>query len=568
MGPDLEVGGIDWQGGMTYSNLENLTINLGIGNDQLEITGIQQREDFQTVTIINTGAGDDWVHFNGPQAEQSGLFALHLEQGDDRVTTENTTAPLVIFGDDGVDLIQGSDGDDIIFADFGQVDYLDSAGKLITRFGLGQRGTVNDAVIPSSDLESVPFAQTDGNFYGPSLAVSRLTDTGWNDEIRGQAGDDLLIGGVGDDDLYGEAGNDILIGDNGYADYRNGLVVKAASGDPNIGGADDMFGGTGGDLLIGGAVADQLYGEDGNDYLVGDAGRANYQAGRLQMVETIDEHRFIGGDDWLDGGAGSDAMFGGHGGDTFVGGFQADLIIGEYARLLILDGKAVSVVRLAQGNLDLISSQQFSLYNPLALTPSLAQMTSVQQQEQLRELFAVQRPAYMQVEKRTHHGSDFSVAAKDQGYGYHPPQEDLEQPDQEVPVDELEQQLPEDITPTDEQVKRPAGEGTLEPSIIDPQQREIDDLPEILEELPEEIEDGNLQAAVAAFGGWALAPSRWNKTGSTGRFEFESAKLDSWRWQDGRLRRAGWKEDKSTEEQYLNINLPAIKTEIGRSKSV
>ncbi|MCK4691291.1 MAG: hypothetical protein KAT20_05765, partial [Desulfuromonadales bacterium] len=391
MGPDLEIGGLDWKGGMTYTNLENLTINLGAGNDQLEITGIQNRDDFQTVTVVNTGAGDDVVHFNGPQAGESGLFALHLEQGDDRVTAENTTAPLIIFGDDGVDTIQSGDGDDIIFADFGRVDYLDTSGELITRFGMGQRGEVKDAVIPAADLESVPFAQTDGNYYGPSLAVSRQIETGWDDPIRGGGGADLLIGGFGNDEMHGDAGDDILIGDNGIADFLNGQLSKIASGDPNLGGEDEIYGGAGNDLLIGGAVADQLYGDSGNDYMVGDAGRATYLSGRLRTVETIDEHRFIGGNDWLDGGAGFDAMFGGHGDDTFVGDFTEDLMIGEYARLTMDGDTAETVVRLGQGNLDLIANRQFGLYNPLALTPSLSQLGSVLLPTQIREFIAAQR---------------------------------------------------------------------------------------------------------------------------------------------------------------------------------
>ena len=81
MGPDLLIGETSFAGGISYVNLENLTINLGSGIDELEVTGIQNREGFQTVTVVNTGAGDDWVHFNGAQAGESGLFALHLDQG-------------------------------------------------------------------------------------------------------------------------------------------------------------------------------------------------------------------------------------------------------------------------------------------------------------------------------------------------------------------------------------------------------------------------------------------------------------------------------------------------------
>ena len=140
---------------------------------------------------------------------------------------------------------------------------------------------MRDAVIPASDLESVPFAQTDGTFYG-SMAVSRLVETGWNDELRGGGGNDLLIGGVGADQLYGDGGNDYMVGDNGVAEFDLSRLVRISSGDPHIGSSDEMHGGTGSDLVIGGAGADRLYGNGGDDYMVGDAGRGTYTAAGLQ----------------------------------------------------------------------------------------------------------------------------------------------------------------------------------------------------------------------------------------------------------------------------------------------
>ncbi|NOQ52534.1 MAG: hypothetical protein GQ578_10000 [Desulfuromonadaceae bacterium] len=743
MGPDLEIGGLDWKGGMTYTNLENLTINLGAGNDQLEITGIQSREDFQTVTVVNTGDGDDEVHFNGLQAEESGLFALHLEQGDDIVTAENTTAPLIIFGDDGVDTIQSGDGDDIIFADFGRVDYLDTSGELITRFGMGQRGEVKDAVIPAADLESVPFAQTDGNYYGPSLVVSRLDDSGGDDSLNGGGGRDILIGGFGtdtiaggaeadiifgdngridfatsghiaqirsslnfgafdvlnggdgnnlifggfgadgiisgkdddiifgdngvanytdgdienletidtdastggadninagdgdnvvfggvaddqvvsgagddvqlgdngrvdfvagrlvqvasgdpmfggkdrlaggggndlliggfsNDEMHGDAGDDILIGDNGIADFLNGQLSKIASGDPNLGGEDEIYGGAGNDLLIGGAVADQLYGDSGNDYMVGDAGRATYLSGRLRTVETMDEHRFIGGNDWLDGGAGFDAMFGGHGDDTFVGDFTEDLMIGEYARLTMEGDRAESVVRLGQGNLDLIANRQFGLYNPLALTPSLSQLGSVLLPTQIREFIAAQRPELATDQRPTHHGAT-SSSAKDQGLGYHPPEDEVEEQAEEEDVDQPSPDV--EKLPEEERVEEVESE---QPILEDENEEDQDQAPEEMEqpEVPEEKQTDSadsLKAVVAGFVGWGVSSSQRKKTGTAKLLDLDTPKEKArfWRWQDGRLSKSGWAGNDATKTvQYLNVESPIIKTELKRKENV
>ena len=64
MGPDTVMDGLSWPGGLTYSNLENLTIHMGPGNDTLDVYGAQNRDDFRTVTIVNTGAGNDDVTVN------------------------------------------------------------------------------------------------------------------------------------------------------------------------------------------------------------------------------------------------------------------------------------------------------------------------------------------------------------------------------------------------------------------------------------------------------------------------------------------------------------------------
>ncbi|MBN2429796.1 MAG: hypothetical protein JXK94_15785, partial [Deltaproteobacteria bacterium] len=569
MGPDLQIGETTFSGGISYVNLENLTINLGSGIDELEVTGIQNREGFQTVTVVNTGAGDDWVHFNGAQAGESGLFALHLEQGDDRVTAENTTADLIIFGDDGTDRIQSGDGNDIVFADFGRIDYLNDAGEVVTRFGLGQSGIVRDAVIPGTDLQSVPFAQTDGAFYG-SIAVSRLVDTGWNDELHGGGGNDLLIGGAGDDEVHGDAGDDILIGDNGVATFDAGQLLEVSSGDPNIGGSDELYGGTGSDLLIGGAEVDRLYGDSGNDYLVGDAGRGTYIAGALHTVETLDRDRFIGGDDWLDGGAGNDAMFGGHGHDTFVGNFSEDLMIGEYGRLTIEGGRVETVVRLGQGKLDLIANRQFGLYSSLALKISLAQLGNVRQLTQLREFNEAKRPEPVLEKRLTHHGADFSIAAKDLGYGYHPEGEAEELPAQDVQDEQLVEPQPlETEVPEDKAQGEPDGEKGESLDVI-PEEGESAGQFESLESQPEE--SGQLlKAAVAGFAGWGLGASRRQKSSSVSPLDFTKmqTRAKSWRWENGRLRKPGWGEDLSeAAERSLTADFPTKKTGIKHQKRV
>lgn len=154
--------------------------------------------------------------------------------------------------------------------------------------------------------------------------------------LRGDDGDDLLIGGLGDDTLEGGAGFDILAGEQGDDSYRGGadndfadhefatqpivasLVTNTASGEGadtydsiegiigsrhndrltgnsvfnalvGLGGADVIRGGGAGDNLFGNSGSDSLFGEAGDDYLSGGSGADSLDGGS--------------GTDWCENGA-------------------------------------------------------------------------------------------------------------------------------------------------------------------------------------------------------------------------------------------------------------------------
>ena len=107
MGPDLQIGGVAYSGGITYGNLEVVEINLGSGDDEFFVDDTHSREDgFQTWTMLNTGPGDDDVTV-ALDTGTDGLFALNTQEGDDTVEASASTLPLVIFGWDGSDSITG-----------------------------------------------------------------------------------------------------------------------------------------------------------------------------------------------------------------------------------------------------------------------------------------------------------------------------------------------------------------------------------------------------------------------------------------------------------------------------
>ena len=87
-----------------------------------------------------------------------------------------------------------------------------------------------------------------------------LEGNGGKDVIAGNAGDDGLLGGKGKDILSGGAGDDLLKGGKGND--------KLWGGD----GSDILKGGKSSDKLFGLAGDDQLFGQDGKDSLLGASG--------------------------------------------------------------------------------------------------------------------------------------------------------------------------------------------------------------------------------------------------------------------------------------------------------
>lgn len=113
--------------------------------------------------------------------------------------------------------------------------------------------------------------------------------------IHGGAGNDTITAGGGNDQIHGDADNDVLLGRAGR---------------------DSFYGGAGDDSITGGSGNDILLGEGGQDSLFGSSGA----------------DAFVGGDgnDLLSGGNGRDVLIGGSGADTITGDNGDDLLISGY----------------------------------------------------------------------------------------------------------------------------------------------------------------------------------------------------------------------------------------------
>ncbi|WP_283806368.1 LEPR-XLL domain-containing protein [Bradyrhizobium sp. cf659] len=142
MGPNLIIGDGVQPGGITYGDMEVVQVNLGSGDDTVTVNyathsddhTTKRNGDFYTLTMLNTGEGDDHVTVKLIDG-QAGAFSLDTGAGNDTVDGSASSLPLVIFGGAGDDTITGGSGADTLFGDIGRVDYLDDAGEIVTRLG-------------------------------------------------------------------------------------------------------------------------------------------------------------------------------------------------------------------------------------------------------------------------------------------------------------------------------------------------------------------------------------------------------------------------------------------------
>ncbi|NJM61095.1 MAG: calcium-binding protein [Oscillatoriales cyanobacterium RU_3_3] len=164
--------------------------------------------------------------------------------------------------------------------------------------------------ISPSGADSIVGGEGNDTLYGEA----NDTIQGFNDTIRGEAGDDKIYGYGGDDSLSGGDGVDYIDGGDG-----NDILDGGTGSSTLLGGAglETIRGGIEGDYIDGGEGNDNLSGLGGNDTIYGDVGVAVSLAGNDILNGGV-------GDDFLDGGAGVDRIIGGAGFDVLFGGEDAE----------------------------------------------------------------------------------------------------------------------------------------------------------------------------------------------------------------------------------------------------
>lgn len=283
----------------------------GVGDDAL-----YGNEGFDT---LNGGDGIDEAGYTS----DTGAIDADLERGT-VIDGYGDTDTLI-----DIEFLIGSDHNDQIGGD-GQINYLNgvAGNDFIQGRGGNDRlrgGHGNDTLDGGEGVDDVRYGRAPGSVtvdleagtasdgYGTTdtlISIEEVIGSNYNDVIRGNGQDNLLMGLAGNDTLDGRGGNDTANYYWSEAAVRADLRIKYAQDGygttdklvniENLDGAE-----AGNDTLIGNGARNKLQGWGGDDVLSGKGGR-DYLYG-------------ASGNDRLDGGGGSDLLFGGIGDDVLKG---------------------------------------------------------------------------------------------------------------------------------------------------------------------------------------------------------------------------------------------------------
>ncbi len=360
----------------------------GSGGDTINIDGTHVRPGERTTTILNTGLGDDHVTVDLADEGEDGFFVLHTMGGaetespvdptladgvddpsdNDTVRAAESTLPLIILGGLGDDDIIAGKNEDVVFGDFGRVQYLDGEGELVAVFGFGGRGDMISSQI-----------------IDPTWVISRDLNLGGVDILEGQEDDDILIGGPGGnsigDYIDGDTGDDLIFGD-AVRLFRRDTVVGSLGditnprfrtlSDDHIYTRSDTDG-VGGDVS-GAVLVDSIWRDYRNNPLTDPvAAWTEYEI--IELYHTFDMENYeiqtgvvtdlsnSFGEDYIAGGAGHDVIFGQLGNDVIQGDGAIESAVGS-------EGITLNRIPAAQAGLDPYGAQRVA-NGTIDLTPTL-----------------------------------------------------------------------------------------------------------------------------------------------------------------------------------------------------
>ena len=289
-------------------------------------------------TIISQGPND--TIYGGPGEDsirsQRSPALLFGNDGNDTIVAE---ARATVYGGAGDDFLQGTVEANLIFGNEGADTILGGAQRRDSLYG----GKGNDSI--------GFFIAGGGNNLGLSLSGTGFGGNEGSNYLRGDDGDDLVVGINQRDTLFGGKGNDTLraVGSNTYLDGGIGndtlSVTNLIQTNPFGGGnvtvgieKTTLIGGAGNDSLVGpigdfGGGKNFLNGGDGNDTITVFATQDTALGGTGDDFITSSTTASVlqlssGAQSSLPGFAGRNLLNGEEGNDTLVGGFVSDTLLG------------------------------------------------------------------------------------------------------------------------------------------------------------------------------------------------------------------------------------------------
>ncbi|MEP5567020.1 MAG: LEPR-XLL domain-containing protein, partial [Halioglobus sp.] len=286
---------------LSYFEMENFTLNLGKGSDELTVDSTHSMSSaVETVTLVNAGRGADVITVN--LDDKDGFFVVRGEEGNDTINAAASTLGIIAFGDEGSDTLIGGSGADLLLGDIARVDYVDEDGKVVTRLGLEHDFGTMDRVVTSEEefsgrvpddqtafgfsLEGLPstIVSLDRNTIDVELPKDRPTD---NAVFVGATIE--IIAGVGKEqtrtiDKFDGTSFEVAVAWDGTPDNSSAYLITLTDGteltgdvkraanniNNNEDGADTLRGNGGDDILIGGAADDRIDGGADTDLILGD----------------------------------------------------------------------------------------------------------------------------------------------------------------------------------------------------------------------------------------------------------------------------------------------------------
>lgn len=331
---DLSAAGVVVQtgdaAGDTYSGIENITGSnfddflYGNSQDNILIGGLGN-------DLLDGGAGNDTASY----FTATGAVTINLSTNTATGAAGNDTLVSIeqVIGSSFVDTIIGSSGDDVIDGGAGADNINGGAGS----------DTISYASATGPRSVVLGGANTDGDTL---TSIENILGSSYGDALTGDAGDNIIEGGLGDDTLIG--GANTAVGDTvSYARASAEVTVNLAiagaqntgvTGSDTLSGFENILGSAFGDTLVGDAGGNVINGGAGNDILIGGAGAdtligglgndtVSYATSSAAVSITINGAA-SGGDAAGDVMTGIENLIGSAGNDTLIGDGNANIFDG------------------------------------------------------------------------------------------------------------------------------------------------------------------------------------------------------------------------------------------------